>query len=221
MANIRMPEPPDNAEYWGYTPLRETLYGSDTVPRRFLRIIDGMPGGAGRMFHSYEDDPGDPSSRVTVETVTIDEFIKFASFGYTPYLECSLSGHKLALDLSKVRENFISEAVLRNYDARVRDLMAIADEKRYSFASSSDSQKALMAEIAGALSMWEMLMNTGNMRALNCLSYFPGGVIPKMSWCKDKQAELQGRMMMGSFSPMPYKVSQAQRDHMINVFMSN
>lgn len=219
MSNFSLPEPPDGAEYWGFSPQKETLYGSDCIPRRFIRVIDALPGGSNRMFHSYQDEPGNPDSRVVVETVAIDTFVEFATFGYTPYIEFALSGLKGSLDLSAHKDLFLSQAALRNYEQRARTLLEIADEKRYSLSTltGSDSAKAAKDELAGCLAMWEMLMNTGTMNPLNCLTYLPEGA-DNVKAMHDKMEELESRMLMSNFAPLPFKISQSERDRITAAF---
>lgn len=219
MSDFRLPSPPDNAEYWGFAPQKETLYGSDCRPRRFIRVIDALPGGSSRVFHSYQDEAGNPDSFVVVETVSIDTFIDFATFGHTPYIEFSLSGLKGTLDLSANKDLFLSQATLRNYEQRARTLLGIADEKKLSISSltGSDSSKALFDELSGTLAMWEMLMNTGTMNPLNCLTYLPDGT-GNVKSMRDKFDELEQRMLMSNFSPLPFKISQSDRERIKAAF---
>lgn len=219
MSDFTLPDPPDNAEFWGFSPQKETLYGSDCRPRRFIRVIDALPGGSGRMFHSYVDEPGNSESAVVVETVDIDTFVDFATFGHSPYIEFALSGLKGTLDLSKNKDLFLSQATLRNYEQRARTLLDIADEKRFSIASltGSDSMKSVLDELSGVLAMWEMLMNTGTMNPLNCLTYLPAGT-GTVKYMKKKFDELAGRMLMSNFAPLPFKISQADRDRIKTAF---
>lgn len=221
MSDFSLPDPPDSASFWGFTPQKETLYGSDSRPRKFLRIIDALPGDGQRMMHSYQDEPGDPDSMVVVETVSVDTFIKFATFGHTPYLEAALCGLKNSVGIEDYKELFLSQAAYRNYEQRAKTLLDVAQEKRYSLSSvfGNDSSQAVLDELRGTLMMWEMLMNTGSLSPLDCLSYAtPGGSLRSLGSCASKFEELEGRCLMSNFSPLPFKIAQSDRDRLIEAF---
>lgn len=223
MAVPQLPTPPDNTEYWIYVPAYYSLYGSDARPMRFLRVVDALPGGSERVIHTYQDNPSNPDSIVMVESVGIDTFVDYATFGYTPYLECAFCGHKNGMDLTQHKHLFLAQSALRNYEARCRDLLDIAQEKRLSLSTSSmsnDKTKALINELQGALAMWEMLMNTGAIKALNALSYIPaqGGTSMPVKQLAEKLEELEERMLMNNFSPLPFKVTQQQREAVRRAF---
>lgn len=219
MPNFSNPSPPDTTSYWGFTPQKETLYGSECVPRKFLRIIDAIPGGGERVFHTYQDDPGNPDSVVVVETVTIDGFVKFATFGHTPYLETALCGLKGSIGLEDNKDLFLSQAAYRNYETRAKALLEVFDEKKLSFSSifSSEKTQALKDELSGVLAMWEMLMNSGDMNPTNCISYVPQGAdTPKAM--RAKFEELEYRLLMGNHAPLPFKISQSDRERITAAF---
>lgn len=221
MSDFTLPDPPDNASFWGFTPQKETLYGSDCHPRKFLRVIDAFPGGGGRMIHTYQDEPGNPDSMVVVETVSIDTFIKFATFGHTPYLEAALCGLKNSIGIDDYKNLFVSQAAYRNYEQRAKILLDIVQEKRYSLSSifGNDSSQAALDELRGVLMMWEMLMNTGSISPLDCLSYtIPSGSLKTCKSLKTKFDELEERCLMSNFSPLPFKIAQSDRERLLSAF---
>lgn len=219
MANFNLPSPPDSADYWGFTPQKETLYGSDFLPRRFIRVIDELPGDSSRVIHTYQDDPQDPSSIVSVESVGADTFIEWLTYGYTPYLEAAICGLKGAIGLEEHKKLFLSQAAYRNYEQRARCLLDIIEEKKYSISTMMGSDKISSAkqELLGVLCMWEMLMNTGDIRPLNCLSYC-SAESTTMRYMRSKFLELEDRCLMSNFAPLPFKISDDTRKQLVGAF---
>jgi hypothetical protein len=67
--------------------------------------------------------------------------------------------------------------------------------------------------------MWEMLMNTGTIKAYDCLAYMPikEASIPYKQ-IRSKQAELQERMLMNNFANMKYKMADGDRQRLMRAF---
>lgn len=222
MGNKSQPRTPDEIDYYLIVPQRATLYGGDTVPSRWLRVIDKR-GNGGRYSHEYLDDPEDPSSMINLETVDIETFIEFATYGYTPYVECMLSGLKIGFDFDKYNTYFLSQAVYRGYEQRCRTLLQICKDKKYSASTlfGSDAAAELVAETKGALACWEMLMNNGTMRTFDCLEYLAtpssrfGIPLAKL---ESKFIEMQDRMLTSNCANLPYKITPDKRETFVHAF---
>ena len=212
------PEVGDGISHYMFVPMLATLYGRDRPPYRFLRVVDDEDmGGNGRTITQVWNDPQDPDSLCLVETAGLTTFLEFVSYGYTPYLECSFSGYRDGTHLAEAKAQLFTEALLRNYEARVKILIEICENKRYSLAGRSVNSPVtgeLIDETWGALAMWEMVMNMGSMKPNDCLSYLPekrNHLSIPIKRFKEKLAELDERLLISNHVEMPYKMSESQR----------
>ena len=209
----------DGLSYYLFVPMLATLYGRDRFPHRYLRVVDEADiYGSTRHINAFAEDPGDPEGSCIVETVDTSTFMEFISFGYTPYIECAFSGFKTGLDLSSVSEYIFTEAALRNYEARAKTLIDLAERKRYSIAGKSTASQVtseLVDETLGVFAMWEQLMNRGRVVPLNCLESMPGkkhfATVPIKTF-KERFNELEDRMLISNYTQMKYKLSSRERD---------
>lgn len=216
-----LPQPSDNLSYYIYTPQKDTLYGSTATPLQFLRVTDSVPGGV-RNYQTMQCDPSDPSSLSTIETVDISTFLEFASYGYTPYLEVAFCSHPTAFDFEPHKDYLIAQSAFRNYEQRCQTLLDLCREKRYSVIArmDDDTTERLVSELKGSLLMWEMLMNTGIVRASDCLKFAPEefrGSFP-LKTMEAKFEELQERSLMSNFVNIPYKVTESKRADLLTRF---
>ena len=150
--------------------------------------------------------------------------MEFISFGYTPYIECAFSGYKTGLDLSEVPEYVFTEAALRNYEARAKTLIELAERKRYSIGGKSTASQVtseLVDETLGVLAMWELLMNRGKIMPTNCLESMPGKTrfasVP-LKLFHERFNELEDRMLISNYTQMKYKLSPREREVFKNCF---
>lgn len=212
-----LPEIDDGRQYYMLVPMLATLYGRDDPPYRFLRVTDTSQ--SGRFSISYESEAGNPDTMIIVESVDLETFIEFASYGYSPYIECALSGYKDGLNMDEDAAYFMTQALLRNYQSRTRTLLSICERKQYSIANIASSgtqlSNELRCELAGAEAMWEMTMNTGRIYPQNCLENLPGRQKNKRSIrdMKREASALDDRLDSGEFSnQLPYKISDDDRN---------
>lgn len=210
----------DGIQYHGFTPMLATLYGRDEAPYRFLRIVDkGILNGRS----SQVVESGNYSC--VVENVDIETYLTFLTYGYTPYVECALTGYSSGIELDEVPEYFISQAVARNYEKRVQTLLSIAENKRLSLLGGLKMAKdtsELCDELEGALAMWEMLMNTGTERPRNCLELIKGQhkgeVRIPLKRYKEKYEELEDRTLYNNFANIPFKITDDMRNRLLSAF---
>lgn len=223
MINI-LPDPQDGISYYIYTPQKETLYGSETLPMQFLRVTDKpSTGGNLREYRAFQYDAMDPTTLCNVETVDIGTFLEWCTYGYTPYLEVAFCALKSGFDFNPYKDSLIAQSAFRGYEQRCKALLDICDEKRFSISarSGSDERTArLVAEIKGSLLMWEMIMNTGTIRPADCLQYVPDtmkGSFP-LKGMHAKFEELGERCLIGDFADLEYKVTDELRDDILARF---
>lgn len=218
-----LPDMQDGISYYIYTPYKESLYGADTRPMQFLRVTDPIPGEGLRQYREFQYDADDPSTICRVETVDVPTFLEWCTYGYTPYLEVAFCGLRNAFDFDPYSDSLISQSAFRNYEERCKTMLDLLDEKRFSLTSrmSGDDRTArLVSELKGALLMWEMLMNTGKIRAVDCLQYAPTdmrGSFPAKA-LHAKFDELGNRCVIGDFHNLEYKITQSKRDEIIGRF---
>lgn len=215
-----MPSIQDGIEYYSFVPMLSTLYGRNEEPYRFLRVVDEHVL-SGRSTQTYEEN----STNFIIENVDIKTFLNFISYGYTPYIETVMTGFKSGLDLSNYTQFFMSQAVFRNYESRITSLIELAEKKKFSIAgatTSNSTTQELCDEIDGALMMWEMSMNLGDLKPTNCLPYIQkqngSSLLIPIKRFKEKFNELDERLLMNQFVNTPFKITNDLREILISAF---
>lgn len=208
----------DGIDYYLFVPQSITLYGRDEGPYRFLRVVDKESTKLGRSFVEREID-GD---KCIIETVDIETFLSFISYGYTPYIECLLSGYTNAFGLEQYPIYYISQAMLRNYEMRIKELLEAAQTRKYSIMSMTtinESTSELIDEITACLAMMEMLMNTGKIAPRNCLANNNkhSMLIPTKKF-ESKFNEIEERFANNNMHNLPFKVTEDKRHQLLTAF---
>lgn len=215
-----LPNLDDGIQALAFVPMLTTLYGRDEEPYRFVRVLgSGLINGRATQPVTIED------TSFVIENVDIETFVTFLSYGYTPYLECALTGFESGLGFEPYQEFFVSQANIRHYENRAQELLKLADNKKLSLIGKtkmSQSTSELCDELDGVLSMWEMLMNTGTIRPTNCLQLakfqHKSEVMIPMKRYQEKYEELEHRMLYNTYSDIPFKVTEEKRAKFLSVF---
>lgn len=209
------PDAQDHLSHYLYLPYLTTLYGYDALPNRWLRVVDDGSGNFERILSSGG------TVNYIIETVEVSTFMNYITYGFTPYLEVAFCNLESGIDLSRYRYELVNLSSVRNYESRCSKLMEIAKKKHNSILTkSSPVSKELMVELYCTLYLWEQLMNTGNLKAYNCLDMLekqpPQSI--SLSWANDKLNELKARTYHDNYKEMKFKTDSANRAAMLSSF---
>lgn len=214
-----LPDLEDNRSHYIYQPYQATLYGCTQRPHMYLRVVEYLGSDIYDSITMF-DDPSDPNSASVIHSVDLRTFLMYASFGYTPYIEALFSkqGYR-GIDADNIGEYVLTQAVYRNYEARISTLLEECERKRYSIASSSVSNASTMQlvdEAIGALACWEILTNMGVMRPdgvvanSDLVDHGKMGGIP-LNEMRKRFDELGARQFLGNCHALKYKMNDAER----------
>ena len=213
----------DEIGYYVLLPQLATLYGRDNFPRRWIRVVDDGVGDF--TTNQYSEGDGRTPSDV-IETVEVKTFLLAVTYGHTPYIESIFAGYKSGIDLSSYKQFIFNEAMLRSYDNRAKVLLEVCKNKKSTLLSRSTSKPETdeaVTELFGVLTLWEALMNSGNIFPKNCIIKAEdtfGTVASGMhlDLVEDKLRELRGRARVSNRKDMPYKMAQQQREAMFAAY---
>ena len=157
------PNFPDNISHYLLLPMGLTLYGYESKAEHWLRVGDV------NQNHIYTEYVIN-DNKYFLETIGLQEFILFLTYGYTPFLEVVYSGYQHGIDLGSFRQILVTQSALRNYEKRANILFEIAKNKQHSPLTRFDEKsREIMAELQGVMFMWEELMSSGEIKAKDCL----------------------------------------------------
>lgn len=196
-----------------YAPSDITLYGYQGSISHWLRIV---PNGGGCFVTTSTTSDGLSGS--VIETVDLNMFTTYASFGYSPYIEVLLSGYNCGLQSHEMfHRELITQALCRSYETRAKALLEMADRKSHSIITrSGERSHELMAELDAVLGLWQSILDTGNLmpnkvllRPLRSMSFDLSR--KSIDECKQWMEELQARMLKGRYVQIPYKMSPSMQ----------
>ena len=209
------PDAQDSYSHYLYLPYLTTLYGYEAMPSRWLRVVDDGSGNFERILST------DGEVNYIIETVEVSTFMNYITYGFTPYLEVAFSGLESGIELRQYRAELVNLSSVRNYESRCDKLMEIAKGKQNSILTkSSPVSRELMVELYCALYLWEHLMDTGVLKASNCMDMLvkkpPSSI--SLSWASRKLGELKTRTYHDNYRDMKFKTDSSNRAAMLTSF---
>lgn len=208
-----MPAPPridDGLTPYFYLPFGASLYGRAAAVHRWIRVTDNEES----IVHTIS--LGGEITDVVYD-YGIKTYLSYLTFGYTPFIEVAMSGLRTGVDVRSSAQLLLTQACHRSYEARIKLLMGLAEQKRKSILTrNSPLAYELVDEIAGCLVIWEQLMDSGMIRPNGCLltTKLPQGSpfgIRRMKWAERKYAALSSRNLTKSTVHLPYKMDEEAR----------
>jgi len=209
------PQLDDNLVPYLYLPCLSTLYGMESNPQRWIRVVDD---GSGNSI--YTKTYGGETTDV-IECVEVSIFMQYVSYGYTPYIEAAFSGLDSDIDLSVFRKIIFTQAMMRSYEYRAKALMEIIGEKTSSILTKNAiTTREPLFELSGVLLLWENLMNTGSIHPAGILedSEIAQRGTVNLKTLAAKYDELCTRMHFSNFVHIPMKMSNDDRIRMFSCF---
>ena len=215
----------DGLQYYLFVPVRATLYGRDEYANRFVKVIEYKGNTVRYTTTKVMRDTSSPNASVYVDVVDASTFIQYMTFGYTPYIEALFSGFEgNGFEVDTLSDFVLTQAALRNYDARCRQMMSMLNRKRASISGHSMNNALtgeLVDELRGTLACWEMLMNMGRLSPKNILVASPinikGSKIPYKEF-EEKHNELAARMLSGNHKALKYKLDDSARSALLKAY---
>lgn len=209
----------DGLTYYALLPILSTLYGFEEITR-YVRVVD-------------DNVPSTVTNRTRegilieqVDTITVTDFLLRCSYGDTPMIEAVYSGIQSGIDLGAFKSKIINQACLRNYEQRANTLLELCRRKRTSFVSANMHREKvweLVAEMEGVLTCWKHLMDTGEIRAYECVRLgenkknLKRSSIPLADF-EERTDILNRRMLNENFYTLPYKMTAEERVNMLRTY---
>lgn len=225
------PKVDDGLQYYVFMPWLGTLYGNRDKPLKWLRVTPyGSTGNKilTTQLTRTETVAGQRETTVTdvITTVDLKQFLTRMTYGDTTYLEVGLTrldGNNGLSEIYNAPEPFMTQAVLRNYEARSKALLEIADSKKRTIIRDKRNNKALQEELEGIATMWEQVMNYGRIYPYNCVGApssisFNRSIPGNLAEIHSKFDELSARMYYSRHFDMPYKIESYQREKLLSMY---
>lgn len=226
---ISTPKMRDGMRFLLFQPWKYTLYGSPDYPRQWLRVVQGTQPMSPKVTTVTNVVSSQEGRMVTDEVTTVNEaaFLTAITYGATEYIETGITSIQQLngfSDLCQNPESIMTQAMLRNYEARLTTLTGIMADKVGCVFGDARASNCLICEARGVVLLWTMLMNTGCIVPSGCLAMEPeqGQYMPAMSKYLKKTNEdfdeLKARLFYSNFVDIPYKIQDYQRDRFLSAY---
>lgn len=213
------PQMTDGLTYFALLPTLSTLYGYEGVTR-YIRVVDD------NVSPTVTNRTREGILVEQIDTITVTDFLLRCSYGDTTMIESVYSGIQSGIDLSAFKSKIINQACLRNYEQRATTLLKLCRTKRASFVSASmhgEKVRELVAEMEGVLTCWKHLMDTGEIRAYECVRLgenkrnLKRSSVPLADF-EERTDILKRRLLNENFYTLPYKMSAEERVNMLRTY---